>query len=139
VKHHGPIFAVLLAHSIGYRKPLIDRLRDPAVEKTDDELKFAADALDGGVKWPNSRSIARDRKRLRIAAYYLEFARGEPGRGQKGKAENSAAGNCGILDTREVRRAVLYAKTVRYGQWRWWDIASRMARKGKIEQLHRTY
>ena len=76
---------------------------------------------------------------LRAAAYYLEFTPGEPGEGQKVRAEEFAQDKCKFADTRSVRTAVSWAKTVNYGPWSWWDIALQMARKGKLEQLHRAY
>ena len=99
MKHHGPKFAVYLARLINHRRPLIDRLRDPAVTLDQVERAFLADVLEDRVKWPRGGS-----KSVRI-----------------------------------VRRHVKYAKALTDGRWRWWDMASRLARKGKIKQLHRTY
>jgi hypothetical protein len=141
MKHHGPVFAVLLAHSIGYLDPLLARLRDTSVEKTYEELEFTAKVRAGVIKLPTGglRRVKMYRNRLRMAAYYLEFDRGEPRRGRKVAAERFAAGKCDVTDLSEIRRAVRFAKTVAYRSERWWDIASKMARKGKIGQLHRTY
>ena len=141
MKHHGPNFAVYLARLINYRRPLISRLRDPAVTLDQVEREFLADVLEDRVKWPRGgpKSVDARRKQLRVAATYLEFARGDPRKGQIGDAEEFAADRCDIADVRMVRRHVKYAKALTDGRWRWWDMASRLARKGKIEQLHRTY
>jgi hypothetical protein len=141
MKHHGPNFAVYLARLINYRRPLINRLRDPAVKLDQVERTFLADVLEDRVKWPRggSKSVAAHRKHLRVAATYLEFVRGAPRKGQIGDAEEFAADRCDIADVRIVRRHVKYAKALTDGRWRWWDMASRLARKGKIKQLHRTY
>jgi hypothetical protein len=145
MRHWGPVFAVLMAHATGNDGPLKARLRDPALKKTYEELEFAAKVWAGEIKLPKGgfRQVKKYKRRLRIAAHYLEFDRGEPRKGKKVKAEEFAAARCAegsrVLDTSEVRAAVRFAKTVNYGPWRWWDIASRMARKNKIGQLHRTY
>jgi hypothetical protein len=155
VKHHGPEFTVLMAGSIGHLDPLFARLRDTDLRKTYGELEFAAKVWVGEIKLPAGglRQVKKNRRRLCMAAHYLEFARGEPSKGQKAAASDLAARKSpeklaamklttrqrDDLDTSEVRRSVRFAKTVNYGQWRWWDIALQMARKGKIEQLHRTY
>jgi hypothetical protein len=132
MRHHGPVFAVLLAHSIGHLDPLLARLRDTSVDKTYDELEFAAKVWAGVIKLPKGgvRRVKMCRDRLRMAAYYLEFDRGEPRKGRK---------VAGVADLSEIRRSVRFAKTVTYGSERWWDIAAKLARKGKIGQLHRTY
>jgi hypothetical protein len=154
--HHGPVFAGLMAGSIGYLDPLKARLRDNNLKKTFEELQFVAKLwLGEEIKLPAGglRRVKKYRSRLCMAAHYLEFARGEPSKGQIQAAVDFAAEKSpekltamklttkqrDALDTSEVRRAVRFAKTVNYGQYRWWDIASRMARKNKIEQLHRTY
>ena len=132
---------MLLAHSIGYLDPLQARLRDPGVKKTNAELEFAAKVCADVIKLPAGglRRVKMCRNRLRMAAYYLEFDRGEPRKGRRAAAERFAAGKCDVTDLSEIRRAVRFAKTVTYGPERWWDIASKMARKGKVGQLHRTY
>jgi len=49
MRHYGPKYAVMLARLIGYRRPLVHRLHDPEVEKTQDELDYVAGVLaDGG-------------------------------------------------------------------------------------------
>jgi hypothetical protein len=137
-KHPHAVFAVMLAHSIRHFDPLLARLRDPSVKLEWYERKFLADNWDkqrpGG-----KRLVEKNRKWLGIAAHYLEFGRGEPGKGRAREAEDFAAGKYNGIDPREVRRAVKFAKTVNYGTGRWWDLAVKMAREGKIEKLHRTY
>jgi hypothetical protein len=150
-RHHNALFAVILAHSIGYLDPLIARLDDSHVEDLEPiERKFVADLLRHRQKgWPKGAvpgSLQTNRKKLRVAAYFLQFDRGEPSEGRIGKAMKYARDHCGLfnkdgeaLDLRVVRRYVKEAKAVVYQRWRWWDIASKMARENKIEQLHRTY
>jgi hypothetical protein len=154
-KHYNWVFAVILAHSIGYLDPLKARLRDTDLKKTYDELAFAAKVWAEMIKLPGGglRQVKKNRSRLCMAAHYLEFASGEPGKGQKAAAVDHAAKESpkklvameliakprDILDRSEVRRAVRFAKGINYGRWRWWDIASKMAHERKIEQLHRTY
>jgi len=137
-RHHAASFAVLLADSIGYFDPLLARLRDPDVKLESYERQFLADNW-GKRRAGGNRRVKKHRKWLRIAAHYLEFDLGEPSKGQKVAAEKYAAAKCDIDDTSEVRRAVRFAKTVTYKQWPWFRIASRLARKGKLEQLHQTY
>jgi hypothetical protein len=138
VRHHGPLFAMLLARLIGYRDPLIRRLRDPAVPKTDDELKYIADVLADPTKdrrTPNQVTESRDK--LRRAAIYLECLY-TGGKETVAEAEESAASRC-KLDERTIRRAVKYAKALGGGEW--WRSAEHLAKKGprKHESLHRTY
>jgi hypothetical protein len=139
-KHHSAFFAVLLAYSIGYFDPLVARLSDPSVGLEPYERAFLATNWGKPIKG-GGRKVDMYRNRLRIAAHYLESDRGDPGEGKKIAAERFAAAECGLntKDTGEVRRAVRFARRVHYGPWSWWDIAAQMARKGKIEQLHRTY
>ena len=144
-----------MAGSIGHLDPLFARLRDADLRKTYGELEFAANVWAGVIKLPKGglRQVKKHRRRLCMAACYLEYARGEPIKGQKAAAENHAVKEApkklaamnlttkrrNPLDASEVRRALRFARTVNYGKDRWWNIASRLARKNKIEQLHRTY
>ena len=51
-EHYSADFALLLCRLIGYREPLIDRLRDPAVKKTPAEMEYLAERLaDPNHKW----------------------------------------------------------------------------------------
>jgi hypothetical protein len=136
-KHYGAIFAVLLADSIGYFDPLLARLRDPNVELEPSERRFLADNW-GKQRRGGDRRVQKNRKWLRVAACYLESCQGEPRERKKMEAVESAVYECNVSE-REVFICLDFAKGVRYGQWRWWDIAARLARKGKIEALHRTY
>src|SRR5262249_20170630 len=72
---YDPEWAILLWRLIGYRQPLIDRLRDRTVDKTSTELEFIADVLDG--TFPPHRgteiSVERNRNRLGRVATFLEF------------------------------------------------------------------
>jgi hypothetical protein len=155
-KLYNAVFAVMLADSIGDLDPLIARLNAVTDLKCLEpiEREFVADLLRRRPKrWPKGTvpgSLKTNRKKLCVAAYFLEFARGEPPEGQVGKALEHARDRCGLsnrrgdpLDPRVIRRYVDEAKKVTY-QWRdrqhrWWDIAAKMAREGKLEQLHRTY
>jgi hypothetical protein len=133
-----PLFAMLMAKSTGDFEPLLDCLRDPGVVIDMETRKFIADhwgkRRKGGV-----RRVNKFRTQLRIAAHYLEFDRGEPRKGKETAAQKYAAEKCTNGNTGNVRKAKAFAKKVEYGSWRWWDIASRMARKGKIDKLHQTY
>jgi hypothetical protein len=154
-RHHGPIFAVMLARLIGYRDPLIRRLRDPSVRKTDTELKYVADVLADPTKdrrRPNQ--VTDSREKLCRAAYFLEYLHGNGGKvrpedaellrkraGSKMTADDAevlAAKTCRV-DERTIRRSVKYAKALGSGEW--WRSAEHLARKGprKRESLHRTY
>lgn len=156
-EHHNWFFAVLLAQSIGFIDPLVKRIRDPGLPKTREELEFIAKVWANVIKLPTAggpRRIKKHRRELCIAACYIEFLKGEePSEGQITNAEKDAAEKAPqklaalglnpderyILDTREVRTARASAKQLRYSSWTWWEIATRLARKGKLEQLHRTY
>lgn len=156
-KHHNWFFAVLLAQSIGYVDPLLKRIRDPDLPNTREELEFIAKVWADVIKLPQEgglRTIGEYRRKLCIAAYYIEFLKGEePTKGQITRAVLYAADKApkklaalGLnpndryaLDPREVRTARAFAREVHYGSWTWWGIASKMAREGKLEQLHRTY
>jgi hypothetical protein len=137
-KHYNAVFAVMLADEIGYFDPLIARLRDPKIKLEPFEREFLADNWGKRLKG-GGRKLDMYRKYLGMAAYYLEFDKGEPRKGRKTEAEKFAAAKYGIDDTSEVRRAVRFAKKVNYGPWPWWAIASKMARESKFKQLHRTY
>jgi hypothetical protein len=144
VRHHGPVFAVLLARWIGYREPLIRRLLDPAVEKTPAELAFVADVLAGRFKWPKGgpKSVAARRRQLHVAATYLEFLYADGKRGKDTAAVAHAVRQCkisGRFPERKVWRNIKYAKALAGGEW--WRSAEHLARKGprKREPLHRTH
>jgi hypothetical protein len=154
-QYYNAPFAVMLANSIGYLDPLLARLKavTDIKELESFERQFLADSW--GKRRPGGiRLVNKHRKWLCIAAHYLEqLARSEPGKGQRAEAERYAAKESPKklaalkliaeprdLDTREVRRAVSFAKTVNYELWlSWWEIALQMGRKNKMEQLHRTY
>jgi hypothetical protein len=145
-KHYGPIYAVRMARWIGYREPLIYRLRDPTVSLDLVEREYLADVL---AEWPKpkgtsksepkgtSKSVVRRRNQLRAAAVYLEFlnAGGKPGKGDA--AVKAAADRCTWITERTIRRNLSYAKSLGDGEW--WTDASRLARKRKLEALHRMY
>jgi hypothetical protein len=133
-----PLFAMLMAKSTGNFEPLLACLRDPDVVIDMEARKFIADNWDKRRKGGN-RGVNKFRTQLRIAAYYLEFDRGEPRKGKEMAAQEHAAEICTNGNTANVRKAKAFAQKVEYGPWRWWDIASRMARKGKIDKLHQTY
>lgn len=145
-RHHGPVFAVLLARWIGYRQPLLDRLYDHSVPKSDHELDFVADVLAGRFRWPKgaAKSVAARRRQLRVAATYLEglYSEGKPTPGKARAAVAFAIERCKISGRdpeRKVWRNVNYAKKVADGAW--WRSAEHLARKGsrKRASLHRTY
>jgi hypothetical protein len=135
-----------LARWIGHREPLIARLLDPAVEKTQAELEFVADVIAGRFEWPKgtATSVAARRRQLRVAAHYLEFLydEGKPAPGKKEAAVSFAVDRCNIsgkFPARKVWRNVKYARQLANGKW--WESAEHLAKKGprKRESLHRTY
>jgi len=143
-KHRGPAYSVYLVRLINYRGPLFARARDPDVELDQSERDLLVDMLEDKVELPRggAKSAARWRERLKLAAYYLEYAAGEPPKGQDAEALRFAVRKCkrvGIDALRQARRDIKSARALTDGHWRWWDIASRLARKRKFEQLHRTY
>lgn len=144
MRHYGPQFAVLLCDWIGHREPLINRLRDPAVTKTQHEMEYLAKVLaDPNHKWPTPGQVAERRKRLRRAAYYLEFLWKDGKLGKKMAALEYVQLKCKDgrkkLDQSTVQRSVKYAKCLANGEW--WKSAEHLAKKGsrKSESLHRTY
>jgi hypothetical protein len=138
-----PFFAMLMARSTGDFTPLLACLRDPDVTLDMEARNFIADNW-GKHRKGGDRAVEKYRTQLRIAAYVLEYSRGTPSQGKSVAAVDYAAkkyaAETGTVEDRaNVYKALTFAKTVKYGQWRWWDIASRMARKGKIDKLHQTY
>lgn len=143
-KHRGSVYSVYLVRLINYREPLFARARDPDVDLDQSERDLLVDMLENRVKLPRggAKSAARWRERLKLAAYYLQYAAGEPPEGQDVEALRFAVKECkrvGIDVLRQARRDIKNVRALTDGRWRWWDIASRMARKRKFEQLHRTY
>jgi hypothetical protein len=138
VKLYGPKFAVMLARLIGYRDPLIQRLRDPKVKKDQKEHEFVASRLVDSFKWPTPNQVIESREKLRRAAYYLEFLKAQGSPLTTEEAAERAAERCNV-DARTIRRAVKYAKELGDGEW--WKSALHLARKGprKRPSLHRTY
>lgn len=138
---YGPDFAMLLARWIGYRAPLIARLRDRAVEKTPAELEFVADAIAGRVKWPrgNRATVVKARMKLRRTVTFMRFNIVD-GLAEK-TAKIDAASRHGVTK-RTIEADLSFAKKLGGGEW--WAAASRLARKGrtnkhKLAQLQRTY
>jgi hypothetical protein len=129
-------FAVLLAKLIGYRQPLIDRLRDLRVKHDRGELEYLADVLEHSRRWPTENQVLNRREKLRRAAYYLQFRDGE-GKGKEA-AKQRAADECGV-DAKTIARAVKYAR--RLGDGEWWRSAEHLAKKGrrKLASLRATY
>jgi hypothetical protein len=136
-------FAVILAHAIGYFDPLLARLR--AISKLEPyEVEFLTAVAEDWVRRRKGgqRQVDKNRRYLEIAAYYLEHLgpdQDDPPRGRKTDAQEFARKKCGLRDERQVRLAITFARTVHYGHWWWWEIASKLARKGKIKELHGTY
>src|SRR5262245_13795171 len=110
MKHYGPRFAVSLCRWIGHCKPLIERLRDPTIQKDQHELEYLADVLaNPNHKWPTPGQVAESRKQLHRAAVYLEFLwRG----GRCGKKLAAEYHVCDVfeIDRRTVQRSLKYAK-----------------------------
>jgi hypothetical protein len=137
------IFVVILAHAIGYFDPLLARLR--AISKLEPyEVEFLTAVVEdwGRRRKGGQRQVDKNRRYLEIAAYYLEHLgpdQDDPPRGRKTDAEKFARDKYGLRDERQVRLAIEFARTVHFGRWWWWEIASKLARKGKIKELHRTY
>ena len=135
--HYGPHYAVRLCRIIGYRRPLIDRLRDPALQITQDEMSYLAGVLEGTEPpWPTPGQVTVSRDKLQRAAYYLDFLWEGGKLGKMTAAEVYAARKCRV-DVRTVRRSLDYAKALEGGAW--WRDAARLARKRKSESLHLTY
>src|SRR5262245_48708439 len=103
MKLYGPVFAVTLARLIGYRAPLIQRLRDREVKKTPEEHEFVADRLDDSFKWPTPNQVTESREKLRRAAYYLEYLKAPGSPLTSEEAESKAARKCKV-DERTIRR-----------------------------------
>jgi hypothetical protein len=143
MKHYGPRFAVLLCRWIGYREPLIARLRDPALQKDQHEMEYLADVLATNHKWPTPKQVAESRKHLRRAAYYLEFLWADGKLGKKMAALEHVRLECNAghmkIDLSTAQRSINWAKKVAGGEW--WKSAEHLAKKGsrKSESLHRTY
>jgi hypothetical protein len=141
MKHWGADFAVRLSHWIGYRRPLVRRLRDPAIEKTQAELEYAANIIAGETERlrGNRNSMVDRRKHLRVAATFLELHIYQ--KIPRKKAVGKAGDRHGISD-RAVEASLDFAMRLTDpdgGPWTWWAIANRLARKGKITKLRRMY
>jgi hypothetical protein len=154
---HGPEYAVMLARLIGYRDPLIRRLLDPAVPKTDTELNYVASVLAKGVKWPTRKQVIESRKKLRRAVTFLRLhvVDGHPEKKAKIDAaskhrtsrDRTSRARPGVrrqpgVTTRTIEEALKFAKKLDGGEW--WADTSRLARKArtdkyKLAQLTRTY
>jgi hypothetical protein len=160
MRHYGPKYAVMLARLIGYRQPLVRRLRDPEVEKTQDELDYVAGVLaDDGAKWPTRKQVIESRKKLRRAVTFLRLhiVNGHPKKKAKGLAAeqhrtsrdytSSKRARPGVrrepgVTPRTIEEALRFAKKLGDGEW--WAGTSRLARKArtdkyKLAQLMRTY
>jgi hypothetical protein len=139
MKHYGPRYAVRLCRTIGHREPLIARLRDPDLPKTQDEMRYLADVLAGTEpQWPTPGKVTVSREKLRRAAYYLEFLWKDGKLGKKMAAQEHVVRKCKVnLST--VRRSLAYAERLENGEW--WKDAEHLAKKGprKRASLHRTY
>ena len=144
--HYGPEWAMILWRLIGYRKPLLDRLRDPQVELTPDERKFHADVHDGLIprRRGTDKSVEVRREKLRRVATFLQYhiARQEPGRHHElvTNAEQDAANACGI----GLRQLQLDVANVKKHYREWYDATERLAHKAatrdeKLESLRATY
>jgi hypothetical protein len=138
MKHYGPQYAVLLCRLIGHREPLIARLRDPAIPRTQHEMEYLADVLAKPERWSSQKTVDKSREKLRRAGYYLEFLwkGGSPGKTMA--AQEHVVRKCRVnLST--VRRSVDYAKDLGGGEW--WRSTERLAKKGlrKRASLRRTY
>ena len=138
MKLYGSVFAVMLARLIGYRDPLIQRLRERGEKKTPQEHEFIADRLADSFKWPTLNQVTESREKLRRAAYYLEFLKAPGSTLTTDESTERAAKKCKV-DARTIRRAVKYAKALGGGEW--WKSALHLAKKGprKRNSLHRTY
>jgi len=137
MKHYGPNFAILLARLIGYRRPLIARLRDPNLTLTMLEREFHAAVCAGQIRWPlggGRKSVTKARQKLRRAVTFLIFRIVD---GQPAKAALSDAALRHQVTTRTIEENLKFAKGLGSGEW--WASASRLARKRKVAQLHRTY
>jgi hypothetical protein len=142
LKHWGPDFAVRLAHWTGYRRPLLNRLDDPAVQKVQAELSYLAAMYRGQTERlrRGRQGIVDRRKHLRVAATFIEFRvyKNMP----RKKALEKTGQRHGRLGDRAIEDSIRFAKGLKDpdgGPWTWWAIANRLARKGKIAQLHRMY
>ena len=135
--HFGPRYAVRLCRIIGHRQPLIDRLRDPGLQNTQDEMQYLAGVLAGiEPPWPTPWQVTVRREKLRRAVCYLEFLWRDGKLGKKMAAQAYAARKCRV-DESTVRDSLDYAKNLESGEW--WKDAERLARKRKIGSLRRTY
>ncbi len=158
MRHYGPKYAVMLARLIGYRRPLVHRLHDPEVEKTQDELDYVAGVLaDDGAKWPTRKQVIESRKKLRRAVTFLRFhiVDGHPEKMAKSLAakqhrtsrDKTSRARLGVrrepgVTPRTIEEALRFAKKLGDGEW--WAGTSRLARKArtdkyKLAQLMRTY
>jgi hypothetical protein len=157
MRRYGHKYAVMLARLIGHRRPLIDRLRDPAIDKTQAELEYVANILVDGVKWPTRKQVIENRKKLRRAVTFLRFhvVEGHPEKKAKGLAakqhrtsrDYTLRSRPGVrrepgVTTKTIEEALKYAKKLGGGEW--WADTSRLARKArtdkyKLAQLTRTY
>jgi hypothetical protein len=140
MKHHGPRFAVLLCRWIGYREPLIARLRDPGLQKDRHEMEYLADVLaNPNHRWPTPKQVAESREHLHRAAVYLEFLWKDGKRGKKMEALNHVCDEFEIDLSTAQRSVNKRAKHLAGGEW--WKSAEHLAKKGqrKSESLHRTY
>src|SRR5262245_1888086 len=141
MKHWGPNFAIRLDFWIDYRRPLVARLRDPVIEKTQVELDYLATRYADRVKrLPGGRHrMVERRKHLRVAATFIELHIHQKMPKKNARADTAKRHGLGV---RAVYYSLEFAKSLHDpdgGPWTWWAIAERMARKGKITQLRRMY
>jgi hypothetical protein len=137
MKHYGPNFAVLLARLIGYRRPLLVRLRDQNLTLTMLEREFHAAVCAGAIRWPRGggrKSVTKARQKLRRTVTFLIF-----------RIVDGLPAKAALIDTalrhrvtsRTIEENLSFAKGLGSGEW--WASASRLARKRKVAQLHRMY
>jgi hypothetical protein len=142
MRHYGPKYAVMLARLIGYRQPLVRRLRDPEVEKTQDELDYVAGVLaDDGAKWPTRKHIVNGHPKKKAKGLAAEQHRTSRDYTSSKRARPGVRREPGVTP-RTIEEALRFAKKLGDGEW--WAGTSRLARKArtdkyKLAQLMRTY
>lgn len=142
-------FDLLRAYWIGDREPLTARLRNPAITLSMAERETFAQDFNRQVKWPRGgpRSVAKRKAQLKVVATFFEFRLAK--RLKYAEALTETAKRCGLKGSPEtVNRRIednkKFAKKLKPAPehlegWTWWQVASRLARKNKIDKLHRTY
>jgi hypothetical protein len=134
-EYYDAEFAVMLSRLIGYHDPLIDRLRNHVGSPAQDDY-FVSVLANPGHRWPTSIQVEMDREHLHRAAEFLRFLYEDGKRGGMMKVWDRVCTEFDI-DIKTARASVTIAR--RLGDGEWWNLAERLAKKGKYESLRLTW